>query len=65
MEGKYGPVFAFPVMLIVSILTANSTGVLLGEWRGVAMGAKHTMQFGVAIMVAAIVVLGYANAWTQ
>jgi L-rhamnose-H+ transport protein len=63
--GAYGPVYAFPVMLIVSILTGNLTGVLLGEWRGVTAGAKRTMQVGVVIMVAAIVILGCANYWTQ
>jgi L-rhamnose-H+ transport protein len=65
MEGTYGPVFAFPMMLIVSILTANLTGVLLGEWRGVAKAAKRTMQSGIVIMVAAIVILGCANFWIQ
>jgi L-rhamnose-H+ transport protein len=61
MGGPYGPVFAFPVMLIVSILTANLMGVLVGEWRAAESSAKHTMQLGVALMVAAIVVLGCAN----
>jgi L-rhamnose-H+ transport protein len=65
MGGTYGPVFGFPMMLIVSILTANLTGVLLGEWRGVATVAKRTMQVGVVLMMAAIVILGYANYWTQ
>jgi L-rhamnose-H+ transport protein len=65
MQGAYGPVFAFPVMLIVSILTGNLTGVLLGEWRGVATQAKRTMQLGVVIMFAAIVILGYSNLWTH
>jgi len=65
MEGSYGPFFAFPMMLIVSILTANVVGVFLGEWRGAAKGAKHTMQLGVMVMMVAIVVLGYANWWSQ
>jgi L-rhamnose-H+ transport protein len=65
MEGAYGPVFAFPVMLIVSILTGNLTGVLLGEWRGVSPQAQQTMKLGVVIMVMAIVVLGCANLWTK
>jgi L-rhamnose-H+ transport protein len=63
MEGAYGPVFAFPVMLIVSILTGNLTGVLLGEWKGATTQAKRTMQLGVVIMVVAILVLGCANLW--
>lgn len=61
MGGPYGPVFAFPVMLIVSILTANLVGVLVGEWRAVKSSAKRTMQLGVALMVAAIAVLGCAS----
>lgn len=65
MEGAYGPVFAFPVMLIVSILTGNLTGVLLGEWKGVTTQARRTMKVGVVIMVVAILVLGCANLWTH
>lgn len=65
MEGRYGPVFAFPMMLIVSILTANLAGVLIGEWRGAPVTAKRTMQVGVAIMMAAIVILGVSSSWTD
>ncbi len=65
MGGAYGPVFAFPVMLIVSILTGNLTGVLLGEWKRATTQAKRTMQLGVVIMVVAILVLGSANLWTR
>jgi L-rhamnose-H+ transport protein len=64
-QGAYGPVFAFPVMLIVSILTGNLTGVLLGEWRGAKTRAKRTMQFGVVIMIASIIILGCADFWNQ
>ena len=65
MEGRYGPVFAFPMMLIVSILTANLAGVLIGEWRGATVAAKRTMQFGVAIMMAAILILGVSSSWAD
>jgi hypothetical protein len=64
-QGAYGPVFGFPVMLIVSILTGNLTGVLLGEWRGAKTSAKRTMQFGVVIMIASIIILGCAGFWNQ
>jgi hypothetical protein len=65
MEGVYGPVLAFPMMLIVSILTANLTGALLGEWRGAVKAARRTMQFGVVIMVAAVALLGCASWFAQ
>jgi L-rhamnose-H+ transport protein len=65
MEGAYGPVFAFPVMLIVSILTGNLTGVLLGEWTDATPQSRQTMKLGVLIMVVAIVVLGCANLWSS
>ncbi len=61
MEGAYGPVFGFPIMLIVSILTGNAAGAMLGEWRNTTARARRTMTFGVGIMVLAILVLGYAN----
>jgi len=63
--GVYGPVFGFPIMLITSILTGNLTGVILAEWRGVPARAKRTMQFGIAVMIVAIVTLGCANYWIQ
>jgi L-rhamnose-H+ transport protein len=61
LEGALGPVFGFPIMLIVSILTANTAGALSGEWRGQPSAAKTTMACGVGVMVLAILTLGYAN----
>ena len=52
-------------MLIVSILTGNLTGVLLGEWQGSHNKSKETMKLGVVIMVVAIIILGGANFWTH
>ena len=61
MEGTYGPVFGFPIMLIVSILTGNAAGAILGEWRGASTRSQLTMVLGVFIMVLAITILGYGN----
>ena len=54
MEGALGPVFGFPIMLIISILTANAAGAVSGEWRGTQSAARTTMVFGVGIMFVAI-----------
>jgi L-rhamnose-H+ transport protein len=61
MEGTLGPVFGFPIMLIVSILTGNAAGALSGEWRGASPTARNTMSCGVIVMVLAVLTLGYAN----
>ena len=61
LGGPFGPVFGFPIMLIVSILTGNTAGAVCGEWRGQPAAAKATMAYGVGAMVLAISTLGYAN----
>jgi L-rhamnose-H+ transport protein len=61
MGGTLGPIFGFPIMLIVSILTGNVAGALSGEWRSVSSAARNTMVCGVSVMVLAILTLGYAN----
>lgn len=65
LEGPLGPVFGFPIMLIVSILTGNTAGALSGEWRGQPSGAKATMACGVGVMVLAILTLADASYTTR
>jgi L-rhamnose-H+ transport protein len=65
MGGTLGPVVGFPIMLIVSILTGNLTGAILGEWKGAPATAKSTMIFGIVIMLFAVVALGYANSFVR
>lgn len=59
--GRFGPFFGFPVMLISSILTGNVLGALSGEWTGDAARPKRVMATGVAILILAIGLLGFAN----
>lgn len=61
MSGTLGPIFGFPIMLMVSILTGNLAGALSGEWRATPPSARVTMACGVAVMFLAILTLGYAN----
>lgn len=59
--GELGAFIGFPVMLIVSMLTGNVLGVLSGEWTGAPAGARRRMVAGVSLLVAAVVVLAWAN----
>lgn len=61
LEGALGPVFGFPIMLIISILTGNAAGAVSGEWRNSPGAARSTMALGVGVMVLAIFTLGYAD----
>ena len=61
MEGVYGPIFGFPIMLGVSILTGNLVGAVSGEWRGSPARARYTMGLGLSTMLLAIATLGYGT----
>jgi L-rhamnose-H+ transport protein len=61
IEGVYGPIFGFPIMLGISILTGNLVGAISGEWRGSPAKARHTMELGLSIMLVAIATLGYGT----
>ncbi|MBL7115743.1 MAG: hypothetical protein ISS35_08245 [Kiritimatiellae bacterium] len=59
--GAYGAYAAFPMMLLVSILTGNAAGALTGEWKGTSQKPRTWMIGGVVILGLAFVVLGLAN----
>jgi L-rhamnose-H+ transport protein len=61
LEGPLGPVFGFPIMLIISILTGNAAGAVCGEWKDQPVAAKTAMRWGICVMVLAVMTLGYAN----
>lgn len=65
MEGTYGPIFGFPIMLVASILTGNLVGAISGEWRGAVARARYTMLSGLSIMLLAIATLGYGTYLTK
>lgn len=43
------------------ILIANVWGIVSNEWKGVAKRARTTLFLGVAIIIAAVLVVGYGN----
>lgn len=59
--GHLGAYIGFPMMLIASILTGNVLGFVNGEWKQAGRNAMRLMAGGVALLIAAILMLGFAN----
>lgn len=59
--GHLGAYIGFPMMLIASILTGNVLGFIHGEWKNAGRTALRLMAGGVALLIAAILLLGVAN----
>jgi L-rhamnose-H+ transport protein len=61
MLGPLGLVLGWPVMMGLTVLTANAWGAVTGEWRGTSRSAKLWMLAGVVLMIAGVGVIGHAS----
>jgi L-rhamnose-H+ transport protein len=59
--GTLGTSIGWPLSLATGLLVANMIGFALGEWKGAPRKAMTWMFCGIAILIAAIVVLSKAN----
>jgi len=59
--GSLGTSVGWAVMMSTMVITANILGFLTGEWKGASRKAFRLAVAGVAILVLAIGVVGYAN----
>ena len=59
--GHLGAYIGFPIMLIASILTGNVLGFVKGEWKSAGRATLRLMGWGLALLIAAILLLGVAN----
>ena len=59
--GDWGPYFGFPLFMINSIVCANLWGAVLGEWRGTSAATKRVLFLGLALLLVAFAVFGFAN----
>lgn len=58
--GPLGGVLGWPVFMSMVIVTANVLGALTGEWTGASAKARGLSWLGIAILLAAIVVISLA-----
>lgn len=59
--GKLGPAIGWPLSLTVGLLTANVCGILAGEWKLSRAAARAWMAAGLAILIVAIITLGWSS----
>ncbi|MBS1822714.1 MAG: hypothetical protein JST61_12195 [Acidobacteria bacterium] len=59
--GTLGTSIGWPLSLAIGLLVANIVGLVLGEWKGVPRRALGWMFSGIAVLIAAIVVLSKAG----
>lgn len=54
--GDIGPAIGWPLSLATGLLVANAMGYLLGEWRSAGRVAGRYMQYGIGVLLIAIVI---------
>ncbi len=59
--GRLGPAIGWPLKLIAGLIAANVAGYLIGEWKLTRAKTRRWMVAGLAVMLAAIVVLGWSS----
>ncbi len=61
MMGRLGGSIGWAVFYVCIILSSSLWGVLAGEWRGGQGRPLRTMAVGLGVLLAAAIILGYAN----
>jgi L-rhamnose-H+ transport protein len=64
MLGEMGAIMGFPVFLSMTVLTANTAGLLTGEWRGASRAAYRYGVAGMLALIISIVIIGLGNSRT-
>ena len=59
--GPLGTSFGWPVFIALIVLTSNTWGVILGEWRDAPRAAFRRMLAGSAVLVLAAFLIGQGN----
>ena len=59
--GPLGAVVGWPMFMSVVIVTANIWGAITGEWKGASGKARARSWLGIAILIAAIIVVSFGS----
>jgi L-rhamnose-H+ transport protein len=59
--GPLGAIVGWPLLMSMSLITANGWGFLTGEWKRASRSSYAYSMTGMAILIVAIVVISYGN----
>jgi L-rhamnose-H+ transport protein len=59
--GPLGAIVGWPLLMSMSLMTANGWGYLTGEWQGASRKSYLYSLVGVAVLIVAIVVISFGN----
>jgi L-rhamnose-H+ transport protein len=59
--GHWGAVAGWPLFISLSIVTGNLWGLWTGEWQGASISARRLLNFGLAVLIAAVIIVALSN----
>lgn len=59
--GRWGVIAGWPLFISLSIVTGNLWGLWRGEWRGASVSARRLLNFGLVVLIAAVVIVALSN----
>ncbi|MDZ7724236.1 MAG: L-rhamnose/proton symporter RhaT [candidate division KSB1 bacterium] len=59
--GQWGVIVGWPLFITLSIVIGNLWGIWRGEWKQASPKAKKMLYHGIAVLIAAVIVVGISN----
>jgi L-rhamnose-H+ transport protein len=59
--GRWGLVAGWPLFISISIVVGNLWGLWRGEWQGAPGSARRLLNFGLVILILAVIVVALSN----
>ena len=61
--GRWGLVAGWPLFISISIIIGNIWGLWRGEWQAASASARRLLNFGLVILIAAVIVVALSNSF--
>lgn len=61
--GRWGAVVGWPLFISLSIVVGNLWGLWRGEWKGAPASARRTLNFGLLVLIVAVVVVALSQSF--